>query len=194
MQDKDNVLSKRELLLNKGGIYSFINKTYGKQYIGSAKDLYIRLNEHLSKRKSNSALQAAILKHGLDNFNFCIYEFFSSALRENKATSFKLLTDLETMYIKNFEFSNLYNFMKNATSLEGYKHTDEAKEKMVKRFEDKINHPFWGKHHNEKSKSLISKPGELNPMFGKTHSEKTRDLIRSKKKKIYQWRWSLRFR
>ena len=183
LQDKDNVLSKRELLLNKGGIYSFINKTYGKQYIGSAKDLYIRLNEHLSKRKSNSALQAAILKHGLDNFNFCIYEVFSSALRENKATSFKLLTDLETMYIKNFEFSNLYHFMKNATSLEGYKHTDEAKEKMVKRFEDKINHPFWGKHHNEKSKSLISKPGELNPMFGKTHSEKTRDLIRSKKKK-----------
>jgi hypothetical protein len=40
-----------------------------------------------------------------------------------------------------------------------------------------------GKHHNEKSKSLISKPGELNPMFGKIHSEKTRDLMRSKKKK-----------
>ncbi|MVB68763.1 hypothetical protein DYH53_28770, partial [Klebsiella pneumoniae subsp. pneumoniae] len=103
------VLSKRELLLDKGGIYSFINKTNGKQYIGSAKDLYIRLNEHLSKRKSNSALQAAILKHGLDNFYFCIYEYFSSA-RENKATSLKLLTDLETMYIKKFEFSNLYNF------------------------------------------------------------------------------------
>lgn len=87
------------------------------------------------------------------------------------------------MYIKKFEFSNLYNFMKNATSLEGYKHTDEAKEKMVKRFENKMDHPFWGKHHNEKSKSLISKPGELNPMFGKTHSENTRDLMRSKKKK-----------
>lgn len=32
LQDKDNVLSKRELLLNKGGIYSFINKT-GAFYI-----------------------------------------------------------------------------------------------------------------------------------------------------------------
>lgn len=113
MQDKDNVLSKRELLLNKGGIYSFINKTNGKQYIGSAKDLYIRLNQHLCKRKSNSALQPAILKHGLDNFYFCIYEYFSY---ENKSTSFRLLTDLETMYIKKFEFNNLYNFMKNATS------------------------------------------------------------------------------
>lgn len=126
MQDKDNVLSNRKLLSNKGGIYSFINKINGKQYIGSAKDLYLRLNEHLSKRKSNSALQAAILKYGLDNFDFCIYEYFSY---ENKSTSFKLLTDLESMYIKKFEFSNLYNFMRNATSLEGYKHTDEAKEK-----------------------------------------------------------------
>lgn len=73
--------------------------------------------------------------------------------------------------------------MRNATSLEGYKHTDEAKEKMVKRFENKMNHPLFGKHHNEKSKSLISKPGALNPMFGKTHSEDTKDLMRSKKKK-----------
>ena len=80
----------------------------GKQYIGSAKDLYLRLNEHLSHRKSNKALQAAISKYGLDNFNFCIYEYFTY---ENKATSFKLLTDLETMYIKKFNFSNLYNFL-----------------------------------------------------------------------------------
>lgn len=126
LQDKDNVLSNRNILLNKGGIYSFMNNINGKQYIGSAKDLYLRLNEYLSKRKSNSALQAAILKYGLDNFYFCIYEYFSY---ENKSTSFKLLTYLETMYIQNFEFSNLYNFMRSATSLEGYKHTDEAKEK-----------------------------------------------------------------
>lgn len=46
------------------------------------------------------------------------------------------------MYIKKFEFHTLYNFMKTATSLEGYKHTDAAKQKMVKRFGNKINHPF----------------------------------------------------
>lgn len=32
--------------------------------------------------------------------------------------------------------------MRNATSIEGYKHTDEAKKKMVNRFENKMNHPF----------------------------------------------------
>jgi len=43
LQDKDYLFSKRELLSKKGGIYSFLNKVNGKQYIGSAKDLYLRL-------------------------------------------------------------------------------------------------------------------------------------------------------
>jgi hypothetical protein len=43
---------------------------------------------------------------------------------------------------------------------------------MVKRFKDKINHPFWGKHHDENTKLLISKPGVFNPMYGKTHKNK----------------------
>ena len=116
-----------------------MNKVNGNQFIASAKDLYVRLNEHLSHRKSNKALQAAILKHGLDNFHFCIYEYFTY---KDKATSFKLLTDLETLYIKKFNLSNLYNFLENASSSEGYKHKDSAKQKMIKRLQDKSNHPF----------------------------------------------------
>jgi hypothetical protein len=113
LHDKYSISSKRNLLSKKGGIYSFINKLNGKQYIGSAKDLYLRLNEHLSHRKSNRALQAAISKYGLDNFNFCIYEYFTC---ENKVTSSKLLTDLETMYIRKLKFNDLYNFLENASS------------------------------------------------------------------------------
>lgn len=99
------------------------------------------------------------------------------------------------MYIRKFKFNDLYNFLENASILEGYKHTDEAKQKRVKRLEDKSNHPFWGKHHDDKTKYLISKPGLLNPMFGKTHSEETKKVMRSKKNKIsmrcrYLWpRW-----
>ena len=77
LQDKDGIFSKRDLLLRKGGIYSFLNMVNGKLYIGSAKDLYLRLNEHLSNRKPNRALHIAISKYGLDNFNFCIYEYFT---------------------------------------------------------------------------------------------------------------------
>ena len=87
---KNNVVNKRNILINRG-IYSFINNINEKQYIGSAKYLYLRLNEHLSKRKSNSALLSAISKYGLKNFSFCVYEYFTY---ENKLASAKLLTDL----------------------------------------------------------------------------------------------------
>jgi hypothetical protein len=139
LQNRKSVISQRNMLYNKGGIYSFINKIKGKQYIGSAKDLYLRLNEHLSGRKSNKALQLAFSKYGLENFNFLVYEYFTYI---DKSSSNKLLTDLESLYIKKFKFEDLYNFMKDATSLAGYIHTNEAKAKMVKRLEDKTNHPF----------------------------------------------------
>lgn len=76
---------------NKGGIYSFINFVNGKQYIGSAKDLYIRLFEHLDNKKSNIALKNAIVKYGLAKFNFCSYEYFTF---KSKVISNKVLTDL----------------------------------------------------------------------------------------------------
>jgi len=42
---------------------------------------------------------------------------------------------LETSYIEKYPFETLYNFMRTATSLAGYKHTDEAaKLKMLKIF------------------------------------------------------------
>jgi hypothetical protein len=46
------------------------------------------------------------------------------------------------MYIKNFYFSSLYHFLENASSSEGYNNTYYAKQKRVKRLQDKSNHPF----------------------------------------------------
>ena len=148
-------------LPRRGGIYSFINTVNGKQYIGSAKDFYLRLNEHLENKKSNSALQNAFNKYGLDKFNFCIYEYFTY---KSKILSNKALTDLETSYISKFNFDTLYNFKANATSMLGYKHTEEARRKMVEFFKNKNNHPMFGKKHTKEALALISKPGELNPM------------------------------
>jgi len=159
------------MLRNKGGIYSFLNTVNGNQYIGSAKDLYLRLNEHLDGLKSNVALQRAIEKYGLNKFNFCVYEYFTY---ESKIISSKTLTELETTYTAKFYFKTLYNFKAIANNMSGYKHTEEAILKMIKRFENKENHPMYGKKHTEDALALISKPGELNPMFGKKHSEETK--------------------
>jgi len=174
LDNKDIVKSYKEKLKNKGGIYSFINTVNCKQYIGSAKDFYIRLFEHLDNRKSNIALQNAFTKHGLDKFNFCIYEYFTF---KSKIISSKALTDLETNYINKFKFDTLYNFKEIATSMLGYKHTEEARLKMVEFYKNKENHPMYGKTHTKKALALISKPGNLNPMYGKKHSEESKSKI-----------------
>lgn len=62
----------------------------------SAKDLEIRLLEHISNITSNKALQNALDKYGLDKFHFCIYKFF---IYNNKIVSSEALTNLETSYI-----------------------------------------------------------------------------------------------
>lgn len=180
MCDKACVDSYREILKNKGGVYSFINTVNGKQYIGSAKDFYIRLNEHLNNKKSNANLQKAFDKHGLDKFNWVIYEYFSY---ETKILSNEGLTKLETSYIKAFYFSTLYNIKREASNMLGYKHTDEAIQKMIERYKDKTNHPMFGENHSEEVLKSISKPGELNPMFGKKHNDKTKELMAIRKNK-----------
>ena len=50
LDNKDYINSFKETLKGKGGIYSFINTIDNKQYIGSAKNLYIRFNEHLNNK------------------------------------------------------------------------------------------------------------------------------------------------
>ena len=48
--------------------------------------------------------------------------------------------------------------MRTATSLSGYKHTEEGKLKMKNWYEDKHNHPMFGKTHKKETLHLISKP------------------------------------
>lgn len=177
LHDNDKILSYSKILRNKAGIYSFVNTINDERYLGSAKDLYLRLIEHLSNKKSNSALQNAIVKHGLDKFNFCLYEYFTY---HTKVVSHWALTDLETSYIEKYPYNKLYNRMRPATNITGCKHTDEAKLNMLKRYVDKSNLPMYGKKHRDNVLKLISKPGELNPMFGKQHSDITKQKISNK--------------
>jgi group I intron endonuclease len=89
------------------------------------------------------------------------------------------LTDIETVTIRSFPFDDLYNFKKDAKSMLGYKHTEEAINKMKLRLSNKANHPMCGKKHSQNALRLISKPGKLNPKHNKTHS------AISKKKYLY---------
>lgn len=89
-----------------------------------------------------------------------------------------MLIDVETMYLSSFRIEYLYNFKLIAHSMLGYKHTIEAKQKMLKRY-SKEQHPFLGKHHtmNAKWKISLATKGINNPMFGKKHTKRTKELI-----------------
>lgn len=177
-------------LAQRQGIYAFINRVNGKQYVGSSIDLRKRLLEHIMGVKSNIRLQSAFRhpKYGLNNFTFVVYEFYDASV-----TSGYELTDLETAYLQWFIYdpsgsvkakNMLYNFKTLATSMLGYVHTESARAKMRARFVIKSNHPMWGKKHRPESLLLISKPGVLNPMFGKTHTDATKALLSEKKSKF----------
>src|SRR6266849_800592 len=162
-----------------GGVYGLVNISDPKNiklYIGSSKDLYQRLSDHLKGRDSNSRLQRSISKYGIENFHFVIYYLHSDTT--------VILTDIETEVIKSFPFENLYNYKREATSSLGYKHTIEAIKKMKKRFLIKANHPMYGKKHDEFALAKISKPAELNPMFGKKHTIITKQKMSLAKSKI----------
>lgn len=133
----EQIRSYRPLLTKKAGIYAFYNTINRKQYIGGAVDLYKRLTEHLTGVKSNKPLQSAFHKYGLHSFVFYIYEFCDKTNTSINA--------LEDKYIQKFDFINLYNIKPFATSLLGYKHTEEAINKMKERFLIKENHPFYEK-------------------------------------------------
>lgn len=154
---------------NKSGIYSFINLENGKQYIGSAINLYERMQDHLAGRQSNVLLQRAFKKYGKNKFHFLVYAYAPYSL--------PAITDLETLFMSYFSFDKLYNLTYAGGSMLGYKHTKEAIEKMKARLIDPKFHPMFGKFHAPETRALISKPGELNPMFGRIQTPKTRLLI-----------------
>lgn len=154
-------------LKNKSGIYAFINKVNGKRYIGSAKDLYRRMRDHLypNSHSSNIALQQAFSKYGKENFEFAIYAYVEYRLPH--------ILDIESLFMSHFTFSMLYNirpvFIPNL---------DKLKQRIK---ENKNTHlitkGFLGRKHTLESKLKMAKFKDLNSMFGKTHSEHTREKI-----------------
>jgi len=174
-KDLSNTKLLKKDLSNLGGVYGLKHIKSSKQYIGSSKNLYSRLMNHIKGRESNLRLQRSINKYDLKSFNIVIYYFHKDPA--------VLLTDIETTVISAFPSSSLFNLhlKKKANSMLGYKHNKQAIEKMKSRFVNKINHPIFGKTHDKEPLNLISKPEKFNPMFGKTQSECTKNIMSIKK-------------
>lgn len=118
-----NKLKILKEIKGKAGIYRWINNINGKCYVGSSVDLSKRLYRyyslaHIIAQSKFSLICKALVKHGYSTFSFEILEFCDR----------KDVLVREQYYLDLLEPE--YNILKKAGSPLGYKHTDEAKEKL----------------------------------------------------------------
>ena len=123
--DPANQRSKiREENNGKIGVYAWVNKINNKVYVGSGNPLYTRLSDYYQPwyftSRTNLYIIKAFNKYTMTNFSLYILEY----------------TDSESLIACEQNWINLidpeYNTNPNAGSTKGYKHTDEALEKMRK--------------------------------------------------------------
>lgn len=143
----------------KIGVYAWVNKINNKVYVGSGDPLYTRLSDYYQPwylaSRANLYVVRAFNKYNMANFSLYILEYTNS----------ESLISCEQNWINLIHPE--YNTNPNAGSTKGYKHTDEALEKM--------RNLSLGKTHTEEVKRLMSenRKGVNNPFFGKNHSAET---------------------
>ena len=118
----------------ESGVYLLKNIINDKCYIGSAKNIKHRLQQHLrdlqSSRHINKYLLRAFHKYGQDSFVYTILE--------------KCDSDRNTMLTeeqKYLDMSPEYNYMKIAGTTNGYKHTEETKKILSERHKGRPHIP-----------------------------------------------------
>lgn len=111
-----------------------------------------RFSEH---RRKDSLLSRAFKKYGIENFD---HEIIDTASDVNE------LNEKEIFWTKqlNSKFPNGYNLCDGGDNTKGYRHSEEAKQKM-----------------STTKKRLGSMKGEKNHFHGKKHSEETKAHLRS---------------
>jgi group I intron endonuclease len=149
--------------MNTLAVYIVTNKINGKQYIGIAKNLKRRWNQHFAINGSAPALHSAFKKYGVDQF---IFSHICDAF------NFESACQIEQMLIKqhNTKTPNGYNLTDGGEGTNGFLFSEESKEKMRKSAKGQTR----TKESNQKrSSSLLGNKNSL----GIKRSEETKQKI-----------------
>lgn len=159
-------------------IYVWRNKVNGKTYVGKAKKLHKRRNEHLSA-KDDFYFHKSLRKRGVEGYQLAIIIkdlLTEEELNENERYYIKVLNSLN----KNGKGYNCSDGGEGGNNYAG-KTKEEITETKRKMSEAKKgeNNPNYGKKFSEETKRKLSeiRKGENNPYYGKKHSEETKGKI-----------------
>ena len=116
---------------NISGIYKIENKINHCIYIGKAKDIQSRQNQHKSEAKSGNKahLYNAIRKYGIENFDFSIIEIMSL---ENYITNGSDREKYQIKYYNSYLDPKHYNETEGGEGVIGQKPSQEQKDKQSK--------------------------------------------------------------
>jgi len=180
-------------------IYMHKNKINGKIYIGQTKQKPEKRWDGGRGYIDCSKFYNAILKYGWDNFEHIILfqnlTFEQANLKEEQLIAYYNTTNDNFGYNikKGGQNKNHSEETKrkigqaNKISLKGNKWSKEQKEIISKMFTGEGN-PFYGKHHTEETKKLISEhrkgklSGSEHPMYGKHHSKQDLEKMSENRK------------
>ena len=107
----DNEGTIRTAHRDKRGIYLFTNKLNGKQYVGSSKNLSTRLGDYFKDSYLNvqihrgSAISAALIKYGKDNFSVEVFELGPTSESQGGMNSDYILLEQQCLD----QFTLVYN-------------------------------------------------------------------------------------
>ena len=164
-------------------VYAHINKINGKIYIGQTSveptDRWKNGNAYKNSRYFWNAIQ----KYGWDNFEHTV---LFNDLTQEEADYF------EELLIKKFnttERDKGYNLKLGGVHA---KYSDESKRLISEHHADVNgkNNPFYGKHHNEKTKQILREKstgrnkGEKSTRFGKHHTEEALAKMRGDRESV----------
>ena len=185
--------------MKKYTIYIHKNKINGKVYIGQTSQEPKKRWDNGRGYETSSKFYNAILKYGWNNFEHIIL-YTNLTLEEANQKEQELIEQYKS-YEDDFGYNITHggrNFTHseetkrkigaaNSIALQGNKWSEEQRELMSEMFKDEGN-PFYGKHHTEETKQLISehrkgkRAGEEHPMYGKHHTEDSLQKISENRK------------
>lgn len=172
----------------KAGVYKILNTSTGMCYIGSSFSFKKRFGEHIRALKSgvhkNDYLQNAWNKYGESSFCFLVVEIVEDVEK---------ILEREQHWIDTIE--NLYNLCPIAGNAAGYRHTEEAKQRMSeikKRPENltvalkNLNTPEARANFLEAVKSDVSRDKKSKSMSGiKKNAEHRAKIGEANKRRVW---------